>query len=173
MQKTQFDANKAQRVAEENERRIIKFKNIDNESFTHSFRGISITVKPGVEHTCRFPEGDHLALHLSRKMLARAKKKILGNKKAGTLYKDNEVNELKEKMLTPVGSETPEKLTAEEERKRDLEQIKEKYDEKEPAPEVSKADVIKDLKAKGVEPDIKKSKDELLAQLVETEAEPK
>ena len=158
--------NQATRAAEENERKIVKFTNIDKESFTHSFRGISITVKVGITHICRFPEGDHLATHLARKILARTKKKKLPRGTAATLFTDKEVNELKAKMLVSMGAETPEKLTAEEARKQDLAALEKKYEVK-PAPEVSKADVIKTLKEKGVEPDIKKSKDELLTQLME------
>lgn len=169
--------DQAQRIAEENERKIVRFTNIDREDFTHSFRGISITVRKGESYLCRFPEGDHLATHLARKMIAREKKSRPDpDYKGSVLYTKEEVEGMKAKILSTEGSEVPERFTPEEERKRDLESIKEKYapattsPPQQKAPDITKADIIRDLKARGIEPDVKKTKEELLAQLIEAEA---
>lgn len=163
-----------EQTAEENERRIVRFTNIDKESFTHSFRGISITVKVGESYVCRFPEGDHLAKHLARKILARAKKEKGEGKdpRGGILYTDAEVEGLKDKIVKDLGTETLKTTPIEDKRKQDIETLTEKYDKKPQPEEITKSQVIKDLKTRGVEPDIKKSKEELLKQLMELESKP-
>lgn len=162
----------AEQIAEENERRIVKFTNIDRESFTHAFRGIKITAKAGQSLILRYPEGDHLATHLARKMIAREKKAKGADKdpKGAVLYTDEEIAEFKKKIIQEVGKDTPEKLTVEQERKRDLERIEREHKPKEKPSDVSKAEVIKSLKERGIEPDINKSKEDLLEQLIEAEA---
>ena len=161
-----------EQIAEENERRIVSFTNIDKESFTHAFRGIKITIGAGETYMGRFPECDHLALHLARKMIAREKKAKGADKdpRGAVLYTDEEINEMKAKILKDMGTVSPERLTAEEERKRDLEQIQEKFTPKKAIPDVNKADVIKSLKERGIEPDVGKSKEDLLQQLIEAES---
>lgn len=163
-----------QQIAEENERRIVRFTNIDNESFTHSYKGISITVQAGQSYIARFPEADHLATHLARKILARDKKKrgAKDDPKAPLLWTNEEVSALKEKIITPMGSESPQRLSAEEQRKIDQRHLEEKYTPTPKVAEVTKADVIRDLKARGIEADVNKSKEELLKQLMDLEATP-
>lgn len=162
-----------EKIAEENERRIVRFTNIDKESFTHAFRGIKISIKAGESYMARYPEGDHLATHLARKMIAREKKAGGADKdpKGSVLYTDVEIDELKKKIVQEVGTETPEKMTPEQERERDLERINREHKPKEKPADVSKADIIKSLKERGIEPDINRSKDELLTQLMEVEAQ--
>lgn len=155
-----------ERKAEEAERKIVRFTNIDNESFTHSFRGISITVKAGISQIMRAPEGDHLALHLARKILSREKKKKLGLEKAGFLFPQNEIDELKSKILSYEAEEQLESYTPEEAHKRDLEQLAQKYDK---TTEPTKKDVIKDLESRGIKVDVSKSKEDLLKDLIEAE----
>lgn len=164
-----------EKIAEENERKIVKFINIDKESFTHSFRGISIKVGAGNEYIGRFPECDHLATHLARKILSRAKKAIKKDEgsKGASLYTEEEVNELKEQIIKPMGSESTHDNTPEEARKEDLKRIEKKYNKSSNQVEVKKEDVIKDLKERGIEPDVNKSKEELLNQLIEDEAKEK
>lgn len=164
-----------QKQAEENERRIVRFTNIDSEDFTHSFRGISITVKKGESYIARLPEGDHLATHLARKILSREKKAKGADKdpKGTILWSDKEIDELKDKIIQEVGSETPKTITPEEERKRDQENLQQKYSPTPKAPDVTKADIIKDLEARGEKVDVKKSKEELLQQLMDAEAQGK
>lgn len=161
-----------EQIAEENERRIVRFTNIDKESFTHAFRGIKITIGAGETYMGRFPECDHLALHLARKMTAREKKAKGADKdpRGAVLYTDEEINDLKAKILSDVGSVTPEHLTPEEERKQDLQRIQQKFSSKKEPPVVDKADIIQSLKDRGIEPDISKSKDELLQELMVVEA---
>lgn len=170
-----FEGKKIEEIAEHNERLIVKFVNIDKESFTHSFRGISITVDAGKDYTGRFPECDHLAKHLARKILTREKKAKGADKdpKGTILYTHQDVEDLKKKILFPLGEEkTKEELTPEARRKEDLKGIKEKFAPNPPV-EVTKKQVIEDLKKRGITPDVNKSKEELLKQLMELEASDK
>ncbi len=168
--------------AEELERKIVRFKNIDNERFTHSFRGITISVDAGEEYICRFPEGDHLATHLARKIISREKKAITPHNKGINLFDNRNVAEMKTKIITPLATEGgKESVSAEEARQRDLKGLSEVYAPKpvtfppvvpiKPAKEVNKKDIIADIKSRGVEPDITKSKEELLEQLMDLEAQ--
>ena len=155
--------NEAEIAAQKADRRIVKFTNIDNESFTHSYHGLSITVKKGSGFTGRFPEADHLATHLARKIIARQRK----GKTQGALWKQGEIDALKLKMIADIGNEdSPEVITPQEERTADLKKIKKDF---EPV-EVTKREVIADLKKRGAKVDITKTKDALLAQLMELEA---
>ena len=164
----------AEQVAEENERLVVRFTNIDHEAFTHSFRGISITVQAGQSYTCRFSEGDHLALHLARKIISRKRKAEMTpeQRQAGKrLYNEQEIQIMKDRILTKLGEEAPKPLTPEEIRAKDIERLDREFPAKKPE-EVTKADVIADLRKRGVEPDVKKTKEELLKQLMELEAKP-
>lgn len=165
-----------EKIAEENERRIVNFTNIDKEDFTHSFRGISITVRKGVTDIMRFPEADHLATHLARKMISREKKEKGGldkDPKGTILWTKEEIDELKKQILKDVGTDTPQTLTPEQAREKDREGLKKDFGTKPKVEDVTKAQIIEDLKKKGVDPDVKKSKEELLQQLMDLEAQGK
>lgn len=165
--------NIAEKEAEELERRIVRFTNIDKESFTHAYRGVSITVQAGESYIGRFPECNHLATHLARKMLAREAKSKVSKNEPVKLWTPEGIEELKGKILTPMGNETPPAPpTLEEKRKEDLEKIKKEFPV-EPAPPVTKKDVIVELKKRGVEADVKKTLKELLEQLMELESQGK
>jgi hypothetical protein len=159
-----------QQQAEELERRIVRFTNIDKESFTHSYRGVSITVQAGENYIGRFPECNHLATHLARKILSREAKSKTSKNDPVKLWTPEQVDQLKEKILTSMGNETPPASpTREEKREQDLESIKKEFPP-EPAPPVTKKDVIAELKKRGVEADIKKTLNELLQDLMKLEA---
>lgn len=163
--------NTEEQKAAEQERIIVRFKNIDTESFTHSYRGISITVQSGEEYVGRFPECDHLATHLARKMLSREAKRATspGDTKI-KLWTPEQIEELKKKIISYVGSvEPPQKPTPKEEREKDLEEIRGKVPQ-DSVPPVTKKDVIDELRKRGVDPDIKKTKEELLQDLMDLEA---
>lgn len=165
--------NIAEKQAEELERRIVRFTNIDSESFTHSYRGVSITTQAGASYVGRFPECNHLATHLARKILSREAKKITAKDKGIKLWTPAQVNELKEKILTSIGNETPPASpTPEEKRSKDLKKIGKEFPQA-PAPPVTKKDVIAELKKRGVEADVNKTLKELLEQLMELEAQGK
>jgi len=165
--------NIAQKKAEEMERKIVRFTNIDKESFTHSYRGVSITVQAGEGYVGRFPECNHLATHLARKMLSRETKSKIDKNKPIKLWTPEQVEILKGKILTPMGNETPSVApTAKEKREKDLESIKKEFPPA-PAPPVTKKDVIAELKKRGVEADVKKTLKELLKQLMDLEAQGK
>lgn len=163
--------NQAEKEAEELERKIVRFTNIDKESFTHSFRGVSITVKAGDSYIGRFPELNHLATHLARKILSRNAKE--GKSRTDDkikLWTPEQIEELKGKILTPVGNDSPKpNPTLEEQRKEDLENIKKEF-EPETIPPVTKKDVIAELERRGVKPDVSKLKEELLKDLMDLEA---
>lgn len=165
--------NIAERQAEELERRIVRFKNIDKESFTHSYRGVSITIQAGESYVGRFPECNHLATHLARKMLSREAKNRSSKNDPVKLWTPEQVNELKDRILTSIGDESiPSAPTPEEKRKQDLENIKKDFP-LEPVPPVTKKDVIAELKKRGVEADVKKTLKELLDDLMNLEAQGK
>jgi len=171
-----MENNPIEKIAEESERKIMRFTNIDSEDFTHSFRGISITIQKGHSYVGRLPEVDHLAIHLARKILSREKKaKMPANDSKGVqLFNDKEIAELKQKILSFVAEEQPERVTAEQARKEDIENLENKYEKKEipivTPDDVTKKDVIKDLESRGVKVDVSKSKEELLEQLMELES---
>jgi len=167
--------NPEEKRAEESERRIARFKNIDNESFTHSFRGISITVQAGEEYTGRFPEVDHLAKHLARKMLSREAKKNSAKDKPVKLWTPAQIDEKKREIITLIGEQKPkEVITPESKREDDIKKIENEFKPKPPTPKeppkVSKKDVIKELEKRGVKPDVKKPLEDLLKELMELEA---
>lgn len=165
--------NIAEREAEEAERRIVRFTNIDKESFTHAYRGVSITVQAGESYVGRFPEVNHLATHLARKMLSRKAKLGVSKSDPVKLWTPEQIENLKKEILTPMGNETPTTPpTLEEKRKEDLQNIQKDFSP-EPAPPVTKKDVIGELKKRGVEADVRKTLKELLEQLMELESQGK
>ena len=175
-EKKQEDISQMEKAAEALERKIVKFTNIDNESFTHAFRGVSTTIQAGASQIMRFPEGDHLATHLARKILAREKKANLKKTQGVQLWNDKSVADLKSKILTQiVTQDAPEKMNEQELHKKDSENINKTYGDspKKKDVEVTKNDVIKDLESRGAKVDASKSKEELLAELMELEAQGK
>jgi len=175
-----------ERAAEMRMRTIVRFTNIDKESFTHSFNGISMTVGSGESIPLRLPEAEHLALHLARKILSRNVKKVTPSTTGVTLWNDNTVAELQAKMLTTLGNEGRENISPEEAHKRDLERLKKDFDtepqgvstsnvtenvieDKKETINVTKKMIIDDLEKRGVKVDVSKTKEELLNQLMELE----
>ena len=154
-------------AAEALERQIVRFKNIDKESFTHSFRGNSITIGAGNEMILRLPEADHLAIHLARKILKREKLRNAPPFFETNLFPEAEIKELKEKILSEVESD-PEPISKEDVRRKDLEDLQKKYAQT-PQITVAKKDIIKDLESRGLKVDYSKSKEELLIELNEAE----
>ena len=166
-----------ERKAQEMERRIVRFTNIDYESFTHSYRGVSITVKAGESYVGRLPECDHLALHLARKIIAREKKKTVDKGRGVNLWNDQEIQEWKVKILSPVGEEaSPDNLSAGEARVLDQKKIEAEFGKPEIKPKVkapivvSKKDLIADLESRGIKVNPALSKDELQEKVMEAEA---
>jgi len=166
-----------EQIAEAQERRIVRFTNIDNESFTHSFRGVSITVFAGESYPCRFPEADHLATHLARKILARQRKSMKISERGGILlWTQPEIEKMKEQIITEIANENNNKMTPEQARVKDIENLKTKYAStaKTTGPaapvQVTKQDVIASLKERGAKVDVTKTKEELLQQLMALEA---
>jgi len=162
-----------EKQAEENERKIVRFKNIDKESFTHSFRGVSITVQAGEEYTGRKPECEHLGTHLARKILSREAKKNLARDKTIKLWTPEQIEEMKRKILTPIGTQEPRTtVSPEEKRKEDIKEITKDFPTK-PVPPVTKKQVIAELEKRGQKPDVNKTLKELLEELMALEAQGK
>jgi len=166
-----------ERKAEELERRIVRFTNIDSESFTHSYRGVSIRVDAGKSYVGRLPEADHLATHLARKILSREKKKNTPKDRGVNLWNQQEIDELKSKILSSVGEEaSPESMTPEEARKRDQESLQREFGPKPtpkpkvPAPKVTRKQLIEDLESRGLKVDPASSNEQLQEQILEAEA---
>ena len=161
-----------ERRAQELERKIVRFINIDSESFTHSFRGVSITIKAGEFYIGRLPEIDHLATHLARKILSREKKKNTPKDRGVQLFNDQEVQALKEQIISPAGEEqAPENLSAGEARKLDQAKLEKEFN----APKVStqvvtKKDLIADLESRGIKVENQWTKEELQEKVMEAEA---
>jgi len=169
------EALEMQRRADEIERQIVRFTNIDSESFTHSFRGISNSFAPGASQAMRLPEADHLAIHLARKIISRNKRK-LPDDKVVNLWTDAEIEDMKKKIISPLGEEEGTRLTPDQAHTKDLEALNKKFPKpSEPTVSntpvlVTKKDVIADLEKRGVKVDVSLSREELLAQLMDLEA---
>lgn len=173
---------KMERNADEMERKIVRFTNIDTESFTHSYRGISITVASGASQIMRLPEADHLATHLARKIISRGRKtskEFMSNPRV--LWNDEEIMTLKIEILSDVGFEKLEEATPEEKHRKDLEnlqkdfggkpkeEMKKKNDVSDPS-KITKKQVIEELEKGGVTVDASKTKEQLLQDLMDLEA---
>lgn len=166
------NTNDAEKAAELRERQIVTFKNIDKERFTHSFRGVSVSIDAGIEQPMRLPEADHLAIHLARKILSRERKaKLNSDDRKAMLFTEEEVNELKQQILTQVATEErPDKLTPQQVREEDHEHLREKYTPEKKPSDTTKKEIIDELEKRGIKVDPSKSKEELLTQLMEAEA---
>lgn len=144
-----------ERAAEEREQTVLQFTNIDNEDFTHSFRGLSITVSAGAVYTGINPAVHHLAKHLARKILGRKKKAELAKKPAGApaqnshLFETEQVEELVKQMISPIGGAQESKADPDD---------------------ITKQDVIAELEKLGVQVDASFSKEELLQNLIKVKA---
>lgn len=163
-----------EREAEEKERTIVQFENVDIEDFTHSFRGVTITIRKGAREPMRLPEAMHMAKHLAKKILSReAKQRTPDRMKETTKYTPEQLLEKMNSILRVVGvQETGPALTPAQQRERDQQELKKEFSqETPPAPEVSKADIIKDLKSRGLKVDVTKTKEELLNELIAAESQ--
>ena len=166
-----------ERQAEELERRIVRFTNIDSESFTHSYRGVSIRVDAGKSYVGRLPEADHLATHLARKILSREKKKNTPKDRGVNLWNQQEIDELKSKILSSVGEEaSPESMSPEQARKIDQKRLEEQFGPKSepkpkaPAPKVTRKQLIEDLESRGIKVDPASTNEQLQEQVLDAEA---
>lgn len=159
--------NQAEKEFQELNQKIVKFTNIDFESFTHSYGGISMTARPGMSIIGTWHLCDHLATHLARKILAREKKKTIKPNEKNTLYTAEQVNVFKKKLITEINAgENQDNVNTE----RVMADIKPK-EVSIPAPvKVTRQDIIRDLKARGLKFDIHKTNAELLQMIVDSEA---
>lgn len=159
--------NQAEAKFQELNQKIIKFTNIDVESFTHSYGGVSFTARSGMSIIGTWHLCDHLATHLARKILAREKKKTIKPNEKHVLYTDEQVELFKKKILSDINeTENQDNVNTE----KVMAEIKPK-EVKSPEPvKVTRQDIIRDLKARGLKFDIHKTNAELLQMIVDSEA---
>lgn len=154
-------------------RKVVKFTNIDDETFTHSYDGVQLTLRAGASQAMPWMEADHYSTHLARKMLSKRWKERGGDRMKSELkYTNEQVEEMKKDMIADLGElDAPENLDKTEAKRREREALNEKFGvtEKKPVPEISKKDVINELTKRGQKVDIAKSKEELLNQLMDLE----
>lgn len=180
--KNQEGLNAAEIAAKKRERIVVEFKNIDNETFTHSYEGLKLTIHPGEKKLLRLPEAEHYAKHLARKIAMRAKT-AEELKKDDSAYTHEDETSLANRMIVRVGQEGEENLSAEESHKKDLEQLQAKYGKKDDKPKgemkekeetkVTKHMVLKELRELGKDPDPSLSLPELLQMRTDLEMQPK
>jgi len=158
--------NQAEAKFQELNQKIVKFTNIDTESFTHSYGGISMTARPGMSIIGTWHLCDHLATHLARKVLAREKKKTIKPNEKHVLYTEAQVEEFKKKALSDVNE------TENQDNVNTVKVMEAKPKEVNvPAPvKVTRQEIIKDLKERGLKFDIHKTNAELLQMIVDSEA---
>lgn len=148
---------------------VIKFKNIDNEDFTHTYDGYPWTVKAG--ETMYFPAGHArlFAKHLAQKILMKVKKSSAeGRMDGAVLFKEEDMNSLKGKILVesmdlPSSEKTPQEVHRE--RVMEINQSLKANEITQESSEMSKAQVIAKLQERGDKVIPTKSKAELLEQL--------
>lgn len=146
---------------------VVKFTNIDSEDFTHSYDGYPWTIKAGESQF--FPVGHArlFAKHLAQKMIMKRKKASAEGKMDGTiLFKEHDMDDLKNKILSE-SHELPQEQKSPQEVYR--ERVKEINETLLPQitvedAQMTKAQLIVALKERGEKVDVKKSKDELFEQ---------
>lgn len=152
--------------------KVVTFKNVTEEQFTHAYGGVPFTFAPGEEKTLPYDLGRHLAKHLARKILISSgqnKLDLLGRNKNDTrndiaLYKVSDEKDMIGFILGETSSaEVAPELSEAERIKQRVEQLNESKPED--APERTKKDVIQEMLAKGMNVDKRKSLDTLLKEL--------
>lgn len=150
--------------------KIATFTNIDVDDFSHSYDGQTFFVAAGEAKVFPYSLADHLAKHLARKILLKGDKVIaMKDDQTGGLghpiWSEEAEIELKRRILGEVQTQTvapepteQEKVAAKVEELNTLTPV-------DPDTFISKKDVIAKLEAKGIPVDVRKTKDELLAQL--------
>lgn len=152
-------------------RAVIKFTNIDAENFLHTYNGDPWLIGAGETQFFPVNQAKLFAKHLAMKLINKTKKLTAEGKADGTnLYKPENMQSLIERILGEK-FDVPtlvEKSPTEVYREKVDEVNKILADKIEPqSVEMTKVDIISELKKKGEKVDVRKSKEELLAQLNE------
>lgn len=158
----------------------VLFNNIDDEDFTHSFDGIPYTVKTGEKQIFTYPVGNLLARHLAKRILRKraVASGAVGDKdktgRAIVMYTETKILELVAKILeNKYERPLPKRQTPGEIEKARTEQMRAEFGDKlkDDKPPVTKKDVIEELKKRKITFDPRKSRDELLAILTQSETD--
>lgn len=172
-----------------NEGKVISFTNITDKDFSHPFAGVPYQIPAG--QTVMFPYhlGRHLAKHLARKILLSGDKgatqydpkdPTMANGNGTVLWNEDSENKMIEKILgdsfTHEVSKPKTELELMREQVAELNKFKSEFLEKNslataPSPEgfLEKGQIIEQLKKLGLQPDARKSKASLEAQLKEAQ----
>lgn len=160
---------------------VVIFHNITDEDFEHSYDGFPYRVKAGEKLPLQYPIGMHLAKHLAMKIL-RAKKKatgVIGDKdnkgQPINIYTKPEMEKLVnqiilEKIERPAEAIPDPRAEAQKKAEALKEEFKDRIESKPVRPEVSKKEVIEELKKRGIKHDPRAPKEELLQLVVEAES---
>lgn len=164
---------------------VVFFKNIDSEDFTHAYAGVPHFVSAGQTVVFQYPVAMHLAKHLAMKILRRRKKKagIVGDKdKVGNTIKTHtpqEIDELRKQIIVKtVDQPLPPEQSYQETMKKEQESLAKEFsddlkelNDEAPKTEVTKKDIVADLKKRGIKFDPRAPKNELLDLLMKSEEE--
>lgn len=158
---------------------IITIKNITGEDFVHPFAGMPYILPAGAEMKFSYPVGMHLAKHLVRKILTKEWKDKVEKDKSlrdvTMVHSDASIASLMSKIIVSTQEQPiqPQKTEGEIWKERTKE-IQKEYDEvPSEVSEVTKADVVAELKKRGVKFDARSSLDDLKKLLIEDEAQVK
>lgn len=155
---------------------VVYILNISDEPFQHSYGGVPYSLNPGEKMPFPYPVGMLLAKHLAMK-LARAEAKKKGklegadDRKAVSLYGGAALEPFMSQIIVSTVEQPMQPVKSEAETLRQkTEEMQQTFREKTPPnPEITKNDVIKDLKARGIKFNPRDSKEDLLAILIESE----
>lgn len=159
---------------------VLHIKNISDERFEHPYGGEAYSIEAGETLPFVYPVGEHLAKHLAMKLAreaAKAKGKLEGNddKKAVNLYTGTALEPYLSKIIVKtVEQELPAERTEaqvlREKTAKAQAEFKKAGGSAPKKPEVSKADIIKELRKRNIKFDPRAEKEELSALLIADEA---
>lgn len=156
---------------------VVFIKNIDAEPFTHEYGGVPYTLHAGESLPFPYPVAMHLAEHLAKKLIrqeAKKKGKLEGNddRKSVTLYTSQAlapymaqiVQNRVDRPVAPVVSEADLLKQKTEEIQRTM------VPSKTARPEISKKDIVDELKKRGIKFNPRDTRENLLALITADEA---
>lgn len=152
--------------------KVVTFTNITEKEFSHSYNGQAYFVAAGETRIFPFALADHLAKHLARKILLSQDKAVSVKDEAtgglgAPIWSEEAVVELKKEILGEVETRQADRVKSDDEllaeKVAELNQVSEVTAD--PSSYKSKKDVIAALESKGTPVDVRKTKEELLAQL--------
>jgi hypothetical protein len=163
---------------------VVYIKNISDKDFTHPYAGIPYTLEVGTTRAYPYPIAMHLAKHLAMRII-RAEKtkqgKVGGKDEHGrtiNIYSNTDVQATLDKIVQKkIAQDLPAVQTEGERMKQKTEDMQKQFPGETEAPkvdapekkEVPKAEIIAELKKRGVKFNAREGKEELLKALIESE----